>query len=43
MTMVGRVFAALFAVAAVGVIAMPTGILAAAFSEAFQRERKLKK
>lgn len=39
-TFLGKFFAALFAVAAVGVVAMPTGILAAAFSDAFQKERR---
>lgn len=35
-TVLGRVFAALTAVAGIGLIAMPTGILAAAFSQAFK-------
>jgi voltage-gated potassium channel len=39
-TVLGKAFAAVFAIAAVGVIAMPTGILAAAFSAAFQREKQ---
>lgn len=39
-TVVGKMFAAVFAVAAIGVVALPTGILAAAFSDAFQRERE---
>jgi len=39
-TVLGKLFAGIFAIAAVGVIAMPTGILAAAFSDAFQRERE---
>ncbi len=39
-TILGKVFAALFAVAAVGVVALPTGILAASFSNAFQRDRR---
>ena len=39
-TVMGKFFAVLFAIAAVGVIAMPTGILAAAFSEAFQRDQR---
>ena len=39
-TVIGKIFAAIFAIAAVGVVAMPTGILAAAFSDAFQRERQ---
>ena len=37
MTVFGKICASIFAIAAIGVIAMPTGILAAAFSEAFQR------
>ena len=39
-TLVGKMFAALFAIAAIGVVAIPTGILAAAFSDAFQREKQ---
>lgn len=39
-TAVGQVFAGITALAAIGVIAMPTGILAAAFSEAIQKSRK---
>lgn len=39
-TVLGRVFAVVFAIAAVAVVAMPTGILAAAFSDAFRRERE---
>ncbi len=39
-TILGKVFAAIFAVAAVGVVALPTGILAASFSNAFQRDRR---
>lgn len=38
-TILGKIFAAIFAIAAVGVVALPTGILAASFSNAFQRER----
>ncbi|NZA25501.1 ion transporter [Luteimonas sp. SJ-92] len=38
-TPLGRFFAALTAFAGIGLIAMPTGILAAAFSEAFARAR----
>lgn len=34
----GKLFAVIFAIAAVGVIALPTGILAGAFSNAFRRE-----
>lgn len=36
-TPLGKVFAGITALAAIGLIAMPTGILAAAFSDAFQR------
>ncbi|MEI2384729.1 ion transporter, partial [Breoghania sp. JC706] len=39
-TVLGKVFAALFAIAAVGVVAMPTGILAGAFSEAFRENAR---
>ena len=39
MTVFGKFFAGLFALAAVGVVAVPTGILAASFSNAFQYER----
>lgn len=39
-TLFGKFFAAVFAIAAVGVVAMPTGILAAAFSHAFQKDRQ---
>ncbi|MEO5338515.1 MAG: ion transporter [Magnetospirillum sp. WYHS-4] len=39
-TMAGRICAGLVAVLAIGLIAMPTGILAAAFSDAFQRRRR---
>jgi voltage-gated potassium channel len=38
-TPLGKVFAGLVAVAGIGLIALPTGILAAAFSDALQRER----
>ena len=38
-TIAGRIFAGLTAVAGIGVIAMPTGILAAAVSEAIQKHR----
>jgi hypothetical protein len=38
-TILGKVLAAIFAVAAVGVVALPTSILAASFSDAFERER----
>ena len=36
-TVLGRILGGITALCAVGVIAMPTGILAAAFSDAFQR------
>ena len=39
-TPLGKFFAAITAVAGIGLIAMPTGILAAAFSEAFAATRK---
>jgi voltage-gated potassium channel len=38
-TALGKFFAGLTAVAGIGIIAMPTGILAAAFSDAFQKKR----
>ena len=38
-TVFGRIFAGFTAIAGVGLIAMPTGILAAAFSEAMRRQR----
>lgn len=37
-TALGKVFAGMTAVAGIGIIAMPTGILAAAFSDAFQKK-----
>lgn len=39
-TVLGKMFAGLFAIAAVGVVALPTGIMAAALSSAFQKERQ---
>ncbi|MCW5748803.1 MAG: ion transporter [Alphaproteobacteria bacterium] len=39
MTVFGRILAGVTAIAAIGLIAMPTGILASAFSDVFQRER----
>jgi voltage-gated potassium channel len=39
-TVGGRLFAAVTAVTGIGLIAMPTGILASAFSDAFQRQRE---
>lgn len=39
-TPLGKVLATLTAVAGIGLIAAPTGILAAAFSEAFQKQRR---
>jgi voltage-gated potassium channel len=39
-TAVGKVFAGLTAVTGIGLIAMPTGILAAAFSDAFQKAKE---
>ncbi len=38
-TVLGKILAGITAVAGIGLIAMPTGILAAAFSEAFQKSR----
>ena len=38
-TTLGRVFASITALASIGVVALPTGILAAALSEAFQTRR----
>lgn len=37
-TALGKVFAAVFAIAAVGVVAVPVGIMAASFGQAFQDE-----
>jgi voltage-gated potassium channel len=42
LTPLGRVFATLTAITGVGLIAMPAGILASAFSDALQREREKK-
>jgi voltage-gated potassium channel len=39
-TPAGKLLAGITAISAIGLIAMPTGILAAAFSEAFQRHRE---
>ncbi|MDC8803190.1 ion transporter [Halomonas pacifica] len=39
-TALGKLFAGLTAVAGIGIIAMPTGILAAAFSDAFQNKKE---
>ncbi|WP_286876485.1 ion transporter [Marinimicrobium sp. UBA4509] len=41
-TGLGRFFAALTALSGIGIIAMPTGIMAAAFSEAMQKNRREK-
>jgi voltage-gated potassium channel len=38
-TPVGKIFSAVFSIAAVAVVALPTGILAAAFGDAFRREK----
>jgi len=38
-TVFGRIFAGLTAITGIGLIAMPTGILASAFSDAIQRQR----
>jgi voltage-gated potassium channel len=42
-TVLGRILGGLTALCAIGVIAMPTGILAAAFSDAFQKRRSVSK
>jgi voltage-gated potassium channel len=42
-TPLGKVLAGLTAVTGIGLIAMPTGILAAAFSDAMQRKRNAQK
>jgi len=39
-TTLGKVFAAISAIAGIGLVAMPTGIMAAAFSEAVQRHSR---
>jgi len=39
-TPVGKVFASITALTSIGLVAMPTGILAAAFSEALQEHRR---
>lgn len=41
-TLMGRVFAAITAIAGIGLIAMPTGILASAFSDVVQRSDRKK-
>lgn len=38
-TVLGKVFAGITALAGIGMIAMPTGILAASFSDGFSRAR----
>jgi voltage-gated potassium channel len=38
-TLLGKIFAAVTAIASIGLVAMPTGVLAAAFSEAVQRHK----
>jgi voltage-gated potassium channel len=38
-TVLGKLFAGVTAIAGIGLIAMPTGVLAAAFSDALQRKR----
>jgi len=42
-TVIGRVLAGLTAITGIGLIAMPTGILAAAFSDALQKQRDRRK
>lgn len=39
-TALGKILAGLTAITGIGLIAMPTGILAAAFSDAMQRQRE---
>jgi len=41
-TVLGKICGGLTSIAGIGLIAMPTGILAAAFSDAFQRSRRLR-
>jgi voltage-gated potassium channel len=41
-TVAGKIIASLVAFAGIGLIAMPTGILAAAFSDALEERRKVK-
>jgi voltage-gated potassium channel len=42
-TVLGKICGGLTSIAGIGLIAMPTGILAAAFSDAFQRTRSLQR
>lgn len=42
-TALGKIFAGVTAIAGIGLIAMPTGVLAAAFSDAFQKSRSAQK
>lgn len=39
-TALGKVFAGIVAITAIAIVAMPTGIMAAAFSDAFQELRE---
>lgn len=39
-TVIGRLFAGIFAFAGIGLVAMPTGVLAAALSDSFQKAEK---
>ena len=41
-SVLGKICGGLTSIAGIGLIAMPTGILAAAFSDAFQRTRSLR-
>ncbi|MEO0463037.1 MAG: ion transporter [Pseudomonadota bacterium] len=41
-TVLGKIFAAIVALGGIGLVAMPTGIIAAAFSDAMQRHREVK-
>ena len=40
LTLIGRMLAGLTAITGIGLIAMPTGILASAFSDALQKQRE---
>ncbi len=39
-TILGKIFAVIFAIAAVGVVAVPTGIIAGAFYQVFSKDKK---
>ncbi len=42
-TMMGRILAGMTAITGIGLIAMPTGILASAFSDALHKQRENRK